>query len=358
MIEVGVVGCGYWGPNLIRNLTRASGCRVRAVADRREERRAYVRDNFPGVAAVSDHAALLADTAIDAAVIATEPRTHYALAAEFIETGRSVLVEKPLAMSAAEAEDLVRRAERRGVALMVGHTFEFNPAVRALKRYLAGGEVGEIYYLYSHRLNLGVVRREVNALWNLAPHDISILIHLLGMEPVAVSACGVAYLQQGIEDVVFVNLAFPGKVAAHVHVSWLDPNKVRRMTVVGSRKMIVYDDVAEAKLRIYDKGITRTGPADPVRQPDDFAAFQLVQRAGDVLLPHIEFTEPLLLECRHFIECVRERRRPLTDGDCGVRVVRVLEAAQRSLESGGAMVPIASGVTAQPGPSPARAAVA
>lgn len=338
MIEVGLVGCGYWGPNLIRNLMKAGQCRVGAVADRRPERRAYVRENFPGVRAVEDHAELLVDPSLDAVVIATEPPTHHRLAAEFIETGRSVMVEKPLAMSVAEASDLIERAARRNVVLMVGHTFEFNPAVRALKRYVDGGEVGEVYYLYAHRLNLGIVRREINAMWNLAPHDLSIIMHLLDMEPVAVSASGVSCLQRQIEDVVFLNLVFPGGVTAHVHVSWLDPGKVRRLTVVGSRKMIVYDDVAEAKIQIYDKGITRTGPSSPLDQPDDFSKFQLIQRAGDILLPHIEFTEPLSLECRHFVDCVREGKRPLTDGESGLRVVRVLEAAQKSLRSGGVMV--------------------
>ena len=224
---------------------------------------------------------------------------------------------------------------------MVGHTFEYNAAVQYVEECIDKRELGEIYYIYSQRLNLGVVRRDVNALWNLAPHDISIALRWLKQMPVAVDARGYTYLQEGVEDVVYLNLEFPDGVAVHIHVSWLDPGKVRRTTVVGSEKMVVYDDAStEAKIQVFDKGIDRRGIEGSLGDFDSFGKFQLIQRAGDVLIPRIDFSEPLRSECRHFAECLNEGRRPVTDGHNGLRVVKILEAASRSLAIGGASVAI------------------
>jgi predicted dehydrogenase len=250
------------------------------------------------------------------------------------------MVEKPLAQPRAQCRDLIELAERSRLTLMVGHVFLFNAAVRRMKDYIDSGELGEVRYIYSQRLNLGQVRTDVNALWNFAPHDLSILMYWLDNVPESVIARGYSYVQPGIEDVVFMTLDFPNNVGANVHISWLDPFKIRRMTVVGSEKMIVYDDVsADARITIYDKGVARTRRPDAqisLGSYETFAEFQLLHRAGDVLIPKVEFTEPLLLECQHFIDCIQSGERPLTDGESGLRVVNVLETAQSSLAAGGA----------------------
>lgn len=343
-IRIGMVGCGYWGPNLLRNLAALDEekARVRVVADASKERRAFVSKTYPNIATIESAEAVFRDPEIDAVVIATPAATHAALTKQALEAGKDVFVEKPLALTTGEAVDLTRTAEKGGRTLMVGHTFLFNGAVRDLKRRIDAGELGRVYYLYSQRLNLGIVRSDVNAAWNLAPHDISIGCWLLGKRPIRVSANGVHALQPesgNLADVVFLNIAFEGGVNMHVHVSWLDPHKVRTMTVVGDRRMVVYDDVSEDKIRIYDKGITRADPV-PMEQPSDFARFKMVTRAGDLTIPNIRVPEPLFEEVKHFVECVRERRRPLSDGWSGVVVTATLEAADRSLRAGGAPVEI------------------
>ena len=341
MTNVGIIGCGYWGPNLLRNLASHPRARVAGVADRSPERRAFVSGKYPAVRTLEGHEQLLADPEVEAVIVATPAATHGRLALEALEAGKHVLVEKPLAMSVAEAEALVAAAKARNLVLMAGHTFLFNAAVEALKGYVDDGTLGEPYYLYSQRLNLGIVRSDVNALWNLAPHDVSIVLHLFGGLPTSVSATGACYLQEGIEDVVFMNLRYGDGRLAHVHVSWLDPGKVRRMTVVGSRKMVVYDDVADAKIAVYDKGIDRHpvgADRSPVSQPTEFAAHQLVKRAGDVHLPDIAFTEPLAREVDHFVHCIETGEAPLTGPKNGLDVVRVLEAATHSLARGGAEI--------------------
>ena len=330
---IGLIGCGYWGPNLLRNFRRNPDARVVAVADRDSSRRAFVEREYPGVGTTDDHRWLLDDPEIDAVVVATPASTHADLAREALEKGKHVLVEKPLAMRAGDAEALVELAEARDLILMAGHTFLYNAAVERLKREVDAGTLGEVYYLYSQRLNLGIVRSDVNAMWNLAPHDVSIVLHLFGEEPQRVTAQGACYLQPGIEDVVFMDLAFPSGRHAHIHVSWLDPGKVRRMTVVGSKKMCVYDDIAEAKLALYDRGIDRQ-----FEQPSDYGLHQLVKRAGDIVLPKIDFQEPLAKETAAFLTAIQTGEAPLSDGRSGLAVVRVLEACQRSLEAGGTPV--------------------
>ncbi len=336
MINVAVIGCGYWGPNLARNFADVPGARLHTICDLREERLAKVHRRFPMARVTRDYRDVLGDGEVDAVALATPATTHFGLAREILSSGRHVLVEKPLAMRVAECQELIDIAEQQGKVLMVGHTFEYNAAVRKLKELVTSGELGDVYYTYSARLNLGQVRTDVNALWNLAPHDVSILSYVLDREPVQVMAKGVSYIQDGIEDVFFMVLDFPDGIAAHVHGSWLDPNKVRRTTVVGSEKMVVYDDVSrEAKIQIYDKGVTRRSLPGPMGEYDTFGKFQLITRAGDIHIPKIDFVEPLKLECTDFVDCINNGGRPLADGYDGLRVVKVLEAAQRSLASGG-----------------------
>jgi predicted dehydrogenase len=335
---LGMIGCGYWGPNLLRNYAALENARVKTVADQSEERRRFVGKNYPAIALANDGEEILADPEITAVVIATPAASHGALVRRALSAGKDVFVEKPLSLSTREGAELASLADRERRVLMVGHTFLYNAAVRDLKRRIDAGELGKIHYLYSQRLNLGIVRSDVNASWNLAPHDVSIGRYLLGADPISVTANGVRALQpeaERLEDVVFLALTYPNDVVMHVHVSWLDPRKVRTMTVVGDKKMIVYDDVSDDKLLIYDKGITRGDPV-PVEQPTTFARFKMIQRAGDLLIPNLRVPEPLQEECKHFVSCLISRERPLTDGWSGVAVTAVLEAADRSLARGGA----------------------
>lgn len=333
-IKVGVIGCGYWGPNLVRNLMEMPTSRVAAVADLSEERLAQLQKTYPQIQVTRDYRDLLT-MGLDAVVVATPPASHYAISRDCLEAGLHVLVEKPITLSSADAEALVTLAEARKLTLMVGHTFEYNEAVRVARRVVQEGSLGDIYYINAVRANLGPVRPGLNALWDLAPHDISILRYLLGAGPVSVSAQGAAYLFQGKHDVAFLHLVFPNNVVAHVHVSWLDPCKVRRLTVVGSKKMLVYDDVEPLeKLRIYDKGV------DPLPYTNTFGEYTCSYRYGDVTIPSIAYVEPLRAECEHFVQCVLDGTRPLSSGRDGLDVVRVLEAAEASLLNGGGQHPI------------------
>jgi predicted dehydrogenase len=268
--------------------------------------------------------------------------SHFDMGLRILSSGRHLLVEKPLATSSAECLRLMEVATERSVVLMVGHVFLYNAAVRRVRDYIDQGELGEIHYAYSQRLNLGRVRQDVNALWNFAPHDFSILDYWLRSHPQRVTARGYSYIQQGIEDVVFVTADYPGGIGANIHISWLDPQKVRLMTVVGSRKMIVYDDTAaDARVVIYDKGVARV-EREGIGSFETFGQFQLLHRAGDVLIPKIEFSEPLQVECQHFVDCIRTGATPLSDAESGLAVVRALEAAQASMASGGREVSVAA----------------
>ncbi len=336
-LRVAQIGLGYWGPNLLRNLATLPDVDVVAVADLDPSRLAVARLFGADVKTTRDPLALLVRDDLVAVVIATPPRTHFDLTRRALEAGKHVLVEKPLATSIAEGSRLVALAEARGLVLMVGHTFLYSPATHRLKQYLDEGELGNVLYLYSQRLNLGRIREDVNALWNFGPHDVSLILYLLGRRPTSVCARGFACLRSGVEDVVFLTLEFSGQVGAHVHVSWIDPHKVRRLTVVGTRRMAVYDDVsADAKLTVYDRGVDRIPTQQSPGDFRDFAEFQHLIRRGDVSIPALPFAEPLQAECQHFIECIQQGSRPLTDGRHGLDVVRVLEAAQHSLKEGGA----------------------
>ncbi|MCD6519933.1 MAG: Gfo/Idh/MocA family oxidoreductase [Anaerolineae bacterium] len=328
-IRVGVVGCGYWGPKLVRNFQSIPGADMYIVADLRQDRLDHIRGLYPGVRTTKDYRELLASP-VEAVAVATPVSTHYQMAKEALLHNKHVLVEKPLTRDSREAEELIALAKERGRVLMVGHTFEYNPAVQYLKEYIAKGELGRVYYINCTRVNLGIFQQDINVIWDLAPHDVSILLYILGMKPTQVSARGAAYVQPNIEDVAYVTLYFPTGIMADIRVSWLDPCKIRRITVVGSKKMIVYDDVEPTeKIKIYDKGV------DAPPYSDTLEEFRLSYRYGDITTPAISNAEPLELECRHFLECIREGRSPRSDGVVGLNVVKILEGANRSLKNGG-----------------------
>jgi predicted dehydrogenase len=332
-IRIGLIGFGYWGPNLARNFHQLPEAWLLACADADPGRLNEASRLYSFQQTATDYRELLDNPTLDGIVVATPARSHYQITRAALERGKHVLVEKPLAMTSAEAQELAACARAHDRVLMVGHTFQYNPAVWKIKELLTSRAIGDLYYIYSNRVNLGRVQLDINALWSIAPHDISILLYLLDSLPLTVSARGATFVSEKIEDVVFVLLTFPRNVIAHIHASWLDPSKTRQMTLVGSEKMIVYDDVdPEAKLKIYDKGVYKRGAA--------FGEFQLKVHSGDIHIPRIDMTEPLRNECLHFIECIRDHKQPQTDAENGLRVVRVLEAAQHSLEQSGATVAI------------------
>lgn len=322
-------GCGYWGPNLLRNFSGLPGCTVKYVVDCSAERRAFVESNFPLSRALEQRETVLDDPSVNGIVIATPAASHFCLAKQALEAGKHVFVEKPLATSVNEVDELGRRAAERNLVVMTGHTFVYNSAVRYVKKLIDSGELGEVRYIYSQRLNLGRIRSDIDALWNFAPHDISIIQYWLGNpEPISVGRQGMAYMQEGIDDVVFLSLEYPGKVIANIHVSWLDPQKVRRMIIVGSRKMVVYDDIAENKIVIYDKGIDRRAILGEYMDFDSPRGAQFNYRSGDILIPNVKFAEPLGVEAEHFADCIRNSCEPLTGINHARTVVSILERAR------------------------------
>jgi len=325
MLNVAQIGVGYWGPNLLRNLVSNKRCQVSKVADLSVARREYVQRLYPIIQVTDDAQEVFRDPLINAVVIATPVATHFNLAIESLTAGKHVLVEKPLAQSAAEVEEIGNLSRQKNLVAMVGHTFLFNAAVRYVKKLIDSGELGDIRYIHSQRLNLGRIRSDVDALWNFAPHDISIIQYWLDdPTPLSVVKRGVDYIQSGIGDVFFMNIVYPNKIMANIHVSWLDPRKVRCITVVGSKKMVVYDDMAENKIAIYDKGIDRMAVLGENMDYDkpDFQVFNY--RAGDVLLPKIDLQEPLKVEIDHFIDCVEKGIKCITGIDHAKRVVEML----------------------------------
>ena len=323
-VRVGVVGLGYWGPNLARNFDRLPGAELAWICDAREDALARWGVQFPKARATTSLDDLLGDATLDAVVVATHVPSHPELAIAALEAGKHCFVEKPLAQSVADAERVVACAAAGDRVLMVGHLLEYHPGVEKLKEIADSGDLGEIHYIYSNRLNLGKLRADENALWSLGAHDVSVVLRLAGNEePCEISAMGESYMQRGIEDVVFCYLRFPSGLAAHLHLSWLDPHKERRFTVVGARKMATFDDMEiERKVTLYDKGFDQ-----------DFSSYgEYIARSGEAWNPRISNEEPLAIECRHFVECVASGATPRSDGASGLRVVRVLEALQRSLE--------------------------
>jgi predicted dehydrogenase len=324
-VTVGVVGLGYWGPNLARNFAAIAGCEVRWLCDASQEARAKAAAAHPGARTTGEIGDLLADGELDAVVLATPVPSHARLTQAVVKTGKHCFVEKPLATTAADARTAVQAAERAGATLMVGHLLEYHPAVERLRGLLGSGELGELYYVYGNRLNLGKLRADENALWSLGAHDVSVMLALIGEEPVECVARGSSFVRAGVEDVVFCHLRFPSGAVAHLHLSWLDPHKERRITVVGSKRMATFDDMQiEGKLTVYDKGFD-----EDVRSP---SGTRYSARSGDIHSPQIPNVEPLRVECEHFIECLRTGATPRSDGRSGLRVVTVLEELQRSLE--------------------------
>jgi predicted dehydrogenase len=322
-VRIGVVGLGYWGPNLARNLDAIPGCEVSWLCDASEEARTALERSFPGARTTEVIGDLLDDPQLDAIALATPVPTHAELAVAVAEAGKHCFVEKPLATTAADAERAVTAAEAAGRTLMVGHLLEYHPAVTRLKELIDAEELGELYYVYGNRLNLGKLRADENALWSLGAHDVSVALHLIGEEPEECEAQGASYVRDGVQDVVFCYLRFPSGIVAHLHLSWLDPHKERRLTVVGARRMATFDDMQiEGKLTIYDKGFDE----------DAHSWGEYIARTGDTFSPRIPNSEPLRLECEHFIDCIRTGERPRSDGLSGLRVVRVLERLQQSLD--------------------------
>lgn len=332
--KIGVVGYGYWGPKLVRNLSETPKAALTWVADLDAERLGRLGANYPSLRLTQSYDEMLASD-IDAVVVATPIRSHYRLAKAALLAGKNVMVEKPLTADSREADELASLAERRGLTLMAGHTFEYNAAIRALREIVRSGELGRIYYVDAARLNLGLFQADINVLWDLAPHDLSILLYVLGTDPLSVSARGTANVRSGVHDVAYLDVVFPEGVLAHLHLSWLDPCKVRRVTIVGSKKMVVCNDLADAeKIRIYDKGVEQP------YETDRFNDFHLAYRYGDVTIPHVPFQEPLRVQVDHFIDCIRTGLRPQSDGRVGAKVVRILEQADRSLQNGGGREPL------------------
>jgi predicted dehydrogenase len=330
-IRAGVIGLGYWGPNVARNLAAIPGCELAWCCEADEAGRERWRPSFPGTRFTAELDELLEDAGLDAIAVTTPVPTHAALAERVLSAGKDCFVEKPLAQATGDAERVRDLAEGAGRVLMVGHLLEYHPGVQALGELVAAGELGDPYYIYSHRLNLGKLRADENALWSMGAHDVSVLLALAREAPSEVSARGESYVRAGVEDVVFAYLAFPSGLAAHMHLSWLDPHKERRVTVVGSKRMATFDDMAlEHKLTIYDKGF----------DPDAGSYGEYITRSGGSRSPAISNHEPLRIECEHFVDCVRSRARPRSDGVSGVRVVQVLEALQASLEAGGEARPL------------------
>jgi len=330
--NIAIAGIGNWGKNLLRNFHNLSSGRLVLACDSDPERLEAAARSYSDLETTSDFGAILKRDDIGAVIIATPPAQHYELAMAALESGRDVFVEKPLALSVKDGEKLLSTAKETGMILMVGHIMVYHPAVIYLKKLIQEDALGRIYYLYSNRVNLGVVRDVENALWSFAPHDISIILFLLEKDPVRVTATGASYLRPDIEDVAFMVMHFADGTMAHIHVSWLDPHKIRRLTVVGKKKMVVFNDAGTSeKVVIYDKGV------DSGQDYDTYGEY-LTLRTGDILIPKVSSEEPLAEECKHFLTAIETRINPASDGEEALRVLRVLEAAQKSLESGGAPV--------------------
>ncbi len=334
MKRIGVIGVGGWGKNLARNYFQIPECELKYVCDLDQKLLSKTHGQWPTAQTTTEVNDLLTDDELDAVVIATPAPTHYPLAKQALLAGKDVYVEKPFVLNVEDGEELIELANDNDRVLMVGHLLEYHPVVVELKRLIDSGELGKVLYIYTQRVNLGTVREDENALWNFAPHDISSILYLLGQEPTNVSARGQSYLKKDVEDVVFLSMDFDGKAMAHVHVSWLDPHKIRKLTIVGDKKMAVFDDLeGNEKLKIYDKG------ASYESDYDSFAEY-VALRFGDIKIPYVKVGEPLRIECMHFLDCIENRKTPRSDGLDGQRVVQVLDAAQKSLRNGGTPIDI------------------
>ncbi len=332
-LNIAVVGCGYWGPNLIRNFRALPDCRLKVMCDLSQHRLKHLHQIYPEVEVSTDFDAVLADPEINAVAIATAVRFHYPMAKASLLAGKHTFIEKPMAASAEQCEELIEIAQKQGLILMVGHTFLYSPAVRRIKEIVRSGDIGEIRYICARRLNLGLFQKDINVAWDLAPHDISIILYIMQEAPIAVNCRGSAHVTPKVEDVTTMCLSFKNSRSAIIHSSWLDPRKVREMTIVGSRRMIVYDDVAQNdKIKIFDARV-ETPP-----HYDTFADFHYAYHYGDIYIPYIKQEEPLKVECQHFLDCIGGRSEPLSSGRQGLELVRILEASSLSLKQEGAPV--------------------
>ena len=337
-VSIGIVGCGYWGPLLVRNFRNASNCQVKAVCDLSDARLAHVKRLYPEVDAINDYNALLKQFDLDAIVIATPVKYHYSLAKASLLAGKHTFLEKPMAASSEECEELIEIAQSKGLTLMVDHTFLYSSAVRKIAEIVEAGDIGDIRYINSRRLNLGLFQKDINVAWDLAPHDISIILHILGEFPVAVNCQGNAHLTPHVEDVTNMSLSFRHKRFATIQSSWLEPRKIREMTIVGSRRMIVYDDLqTHEKIKIYDVRVERPP------HYDTFAEFQYSYHYGDSYIPYVHQEEPLKLVCQHFVDCIHSGAQPDTSGQEGLDLVRILEAASASLKANGGPITFGHG---------------
>jgi predicted dehydrogenase len=325
--DIGVVGCGYWGPNLVRNFRQLPGCNLKMVCDTSEQRLAHMRTVYPEVVGGSDYSVMLNGVGLDAVAISTPVRFHYAMAKAALLAGKHTFIEKPMAASVEECEELIELAGKQGLVLMVGHTFLFSPAVKKIKEIIDWGDIGELRYISARRLNLGLFQKDINVTWDLAPHDLSIILHIMGDLPHTVACYGSAHITPGVEDVTNLYLSFKRNREAMVQSSWLDPKKVREMTFVGSKRMIIYDDISShEKIKIYDARV------EVPPHYDTFAEFQYSYHSGDMYIPYLKQEEPLKLECQHFVDCIRDGVKPITSGEDGRDVVRILEQASVSLK--------------------------
>ena len=330
MISVGVIGCGYWGPNLIRNFFEVADVNMIMCCDLRQDRVSLIRAKYPSIKMTTFYKDVLHTPGIDAVAIATPITSHFQLAKEALENDKHVLVEKPLTSSVREAEILIELANRRKKILMVGHTFEYNGTINKIKEIVSKGEIGDIYYFDSVRINLGLFQHDINVLWDLAPHDFSIIRYILGRDPISVSAIGRSHISEGIENIAYVTLGFEDNLIAHCHFNWLAPVKMRHLIICGSKKMIILDDIEPSeKIKIYDKGVNLLTDHKEVER------LKIEYRIGDMYAPKFDTTEALRIECTHFIDCIKQGKKPCSDGESGLRVVKILSAAQRSLENNG-----------------------
>jgi predicted dehydrogenase len=337
-LGVVVVGCGYWGINYVRVFSEITGARVVAICDPRQDRLREVGRRFPEAILTTVLEDALQLEGVDAAIVCTGATTHYEVARRCVMAGKHVLVEKPVATTVTDAQALLDLAEAQGVTLMVGHTFLYNSGVRKVKDYIVRADLGHLRYLYSRRTNLGPIRQDVNAIWDLAPHDVSIFNYLLDSEPQWVSAVGIKILQNSREDVGFISLGYPGGIVGNIHVSWADPNKVRELVVVGSEKRVAFDDInVTERVKVFEKGVTAKQS-----EASSYGEYHFLMRDGDIVSPKVEVSEPLKNQCRHFLDCINQVKRPLTDGLAGLAVVRVMAAIDRSLEQNGVPVSVDS----------------
>ncbi|HWD92923.1 MAG TPA: Gfo/Idh/MocA family oxidoreductase [Verrucomicrobiae bacterium] len=332
-IKVGVVGCGYWGPNLIRNFRSLPDCNLKMMCDLSEDRLKHLKTLYPEVKGETDFSHMLNGAGLDAIVIATNLKAHYPMAKASLLAGKHTFIEKPMAASLSECEELLAIAQQKGLVLMIGHTFVYSAAVKKIKEIVEWGDLGDIRYISARRLNLGLFQRDINVAWDLASHDISIILHIMDEMPISVNCRGSAHITPGVEDVTSMCLTFRKDRSAIIHSSWLDPRKIREMTIVGSKRMIVYDDVAPLeKIRVFDVRVERPP------HYDTFAEFHYAYHYGDVYAPYIKQEEPLKTECQHFLDCIRESKSPMSNGTHGVEAVKILEASSLSLKQSGSAV--------------------